>query len=98
MPDNYIASLRLAQMELAANRYDDAIASCDRGLAHASGPLGRSWLMQVKADALLQSGQRAQARRVLRDALQAVEEIALQGARQRNVEKISKMLNGIPRG
>jgi hypothetical protein len=93
MPNNYNASLRLAQMQLAAGRCDDAIVSCDRGLAHVTGPLGRAWLGEVKADAFLKLGKRAEAHRVLEDALRAAREIGPQGARDRNIEKITKMLS-----
>ena len=68
MPQNYNASLRLAQMESAAKQYDAAIAACDRGLAHVSGPLGRSWLLDVKAEALRGKGDRAGAHRALERA------------------------------
>src|SRR5262249_6587089 len=52
MPSSWNASLRLAQMENAAKEYDLAIAACNRGLARAPGPAGRSWLLRTKADAL----------------------------------------------
>jgi hypothetical protein len=56
MPNNYIASLRLAQIEFAANHFDETIAACDRGLARAPGASGRAWLLQLKARALEQNG------------------------------------------
>jgi tetratricopeptide (TPR) repeat protein len=92
MPTNYNASLRLAQMESEAKHYDEAIAACDRGLRHVTGPLGRSWLLQTKADALAAKGETAAARRVLEEALRAAQQIGAQQARERNVEKILKAL------
>jgi hypothetical protein len=58
MPDNWNASLRVAQMESAAKNYAEAIAACNRGLSRTPCPAGRSWLLQTKADALTQKGQR----------------------------------------
>jgi len=98
MPANYNASLRLAQAELAAKRYGDAVAACDRGLVHVTGPLGRSWLLTTKADALLGIGDRAGARRALEQALRAAKEIGVKQARERNVASITKQLGAIANG
>ena len=92
MPRNYKASLRLAQMEAAAKRYREAVAACDRGLKHVSGPLGRTWLLQTKADALLRQGKLIQGREVLKQALHAARMIGVKQARDRNVEKILKSI------
>ncbi|MDQ5837864.1 MAG: tetratricopeptide repeat protein [Acidobacteriota bacterium] len=92
MPDNYNASLRLAQMETDAKRYAEAIAACERGLRHVTGPLGRMWLLEIEADALLGKGDAASARRVLADALRSAQQIGVKQARERNVEKIQKAL------
>ena len=92
MPTNYNASLRLAQMEFEAKRYDEAIAACDRGLAHVNGPLGRAWLLETKADALTQVGRPEEARRVLEAALQSAQLIGVKDARDRNVRMISNRI------
>jgi tetratricopeptide (TPR) repeat protein len=92
MPHNYIASLRLAEMELAAKRYDAAIAACDRGLARGAGANGRAWLLRMKAEALEHKGQRAQARRALEEALKAAQQIPTIMGRDMNVKMISTML------
>jgi predicted negative regulator of RcsB-dependent stress response len=92
MPNNYNASLRLAQMETQAKQFGDAVAACDRGLEHVSGPLGRAWLLQVKADALTQQGKSAEAHRVLAKALRAAQMIGPQQARENNIARISKAL------
>ena len=92
MPNNYIASLRLAQMELAAKHFDETIAACDRGLARSPGTSGRAWLLQIKAQALTQKGKTAEARRALQEALQAAQEIPSQGSRNMNVDSIKKAL------
>ena len=90
MPDNYNASLRLAQMLLAAKRYDEAIAACDRGLSHVTGPLGRSWLLRTKADAFAGKRDGANARAALRDALAAARQIGVPSLRDRNVAFLTK--------
>jgi len=92
MPNNYIASLRLAQMELAAKHLDDAVAACDRGLARAPGANGRAWLLQIKARALREEGKMPEARRALQAALQSAQEIPNQGSREMNVDSIKKAL------
>jgi predicted negative regulator of RcsB-dependent stress response len=97
MPTNYNASLRLAQMEIDAKRYDDAIAACDRGLVHVSGPLGRTWLFETKADALTEVGRPAEARRVLEEALQSAQAIGVKQMRDHNIEKISNAIKELPK-
>src|SRR5215831_10095473 len=92
MPNNYNASLRLAQMEIPARRYDDAVAACDRGLAHVTGPLGQAWLLQTKADALMRQGQPARARRVLEEALRAARAIGVPQARDNNILRITNAI------
>lgn len=92
MPDNYNASLRVAQMESAAKTYDAAVAACDRGLARSPGAGGRSWLLQTKADALMQLGQAENARTALNEALAAAREIPNESMRQNNIAKVEKAL------
>jgi tetratricopeptide (TPR) repeat protein len=92
MPDDWNASLRVAQMESAANNYDEAIAACHRGLSRIPGPLGKSWLLQTKADALRQKGQPAEALQALKEALQAAETIPNTSSREKNVSRIKEKL------
>jgi tetratricopeptide (TPR) repeat protein len=92
MPNNYIASLRLAEMESAAKRYDETIAACDRGLARAPGANGRAWLLQIKARALTQKGRTAEARRALEEALQAAQTIPDKMSRDMNVNAVKKAM------
>ena len=92
MPTNYNASLRLAQMQNQAKRYGDAIAACDRGLAHVTGPLGRTWLLQTKAEALIQLGQTLNARRTLESALKAAQAIGVKSAHDNNVARVSSAI------
>lgn len=92
MPQNYNASLRLAQMQFQAKRYDDAVSSCDRGLKHVTGPVGRVWLLEVKAQAQAEAGRTVDARRTLGYALHVAHSIAMQESRERNVRKINDML------
>jgi len=92
MPHNYNASLRVAQMEKAAKDYGAAIAACDRGLSRDPGALGRSWLLQTKADAFSQTGQSAEARHALEQALEAAQQIPIQGPRDSNMKRIKQAL------
>ncbi|HET7841439.1 MAG TPA: thioredoxin family protein [Terriglobia bacterium] len=92
MPINYNASLRLAQMESAAGHYDDAIAACDRGLRHVSGPLGKAWLLETKAVALTQKGRTVEARRALEEARRSALDISLESPRKNNLSKIDELL------
>ena len=93
MPTNYIASLRLAQMELAAHQYEEAIATCVRGLTRSPGAMGKAWLLRIEAEALEAKGQNAEARRVLEKALKSAEQIPSSKARDSNVAAIKKMLD-----
>jgi len=95
MPTNFNASLRLAQMEILAKQLDDAIGACNRGLAHTTGPLGRSWLLQIQADALLQKGDTKAGRLALEKALREAEHISVTGPRRNNVARIRKRLSSI---
>ena len=95
MPNNYIASLRVAQMENAAKHHDTALAACDRGLARGPGALGKSWLLQIKAQALEMKGKNAEARDALEQALLAAQQIPEEKGRNSNVSRISKMLKAI---
>ena len=92
MPQNYNASLRVAQMELAAQHYGEAIAACDRGLARSPGAAGRTWLLHTKAQALTQKGETGEANQALKEALQAAKEIPNQSSRERNISMIEKAL------
>ncbi|HET7207892.1 MAG TPA: thioredoxin family protein [Terriglobales bacterium] len=92
MPDNWNASLRVAQMEDAAKNYDAAIAACDRGLARHPGPGGSAWLLVTKADALQEKGNKVEARRVLGDALEAAKGIPNERSRENNVNRIKQLL------
>jgi tetratricopeptide (TPR) repeat protein len=92
MPNNYIASLRLAQMELAAKHFDETIAACDRGLARAPGANGRAWLLQIRARALREQGKTAEARRALEEAFEAAQEIPNHGSREMSIDSIRKAL------
>ncbi len=95
MPDNWNASLRVAQMEHAAKKFDEAVAACDRGLARAPGPAGRSWLLRTKADALAQAGRAAEARRALEEALDAAQASPTQGSRENNINRIKEALRQV---
>jgi predicted negative regulator of RcsB-dependent stress response len=89
MPSNYNASLRLAQMLVAAKRDDEGLAACDRGLAHVSGPIGRSWLLRTKAQAFVAKGDRAAAHRALEEALQNAQKIGTKESRENSMQRIA---------
>ena len=92
MPRNYNASLRLAQVETEAGRYDEALAACDRGLAHVDGPIGRTWLLQTKARAWIGKGDAAMARRTLEEAEQAANAIGTPANRDHNLQAIARLM------
>jgi tetratricopeptide (TPR) repeat protein len=92
MPHDWNASLRVAQMENAAKDYNEAIAACVRGLSRTPGAAGRSWLLRTKADALRQTGQREEARRMLEEALEAAQGIPNTHSRDNNVNSIKQVL------
>ena len=92
MPHNYIASLRLAQTETAAEHYNEAIAACDRGLARGPGANGRTWLLQIKAQSLQAENKNEEARHALEQALQAAQEIPSSKGRDMNVSRVQNML------
>ena len=93
MPNNYIASLRVAQMELAAKQYDAAIAACTRGLARKPGAVGQAWLLKIQAQAFQSEGRITEARQTLKNALKAAEQIPSSQSRANNLEAIQKMLD-----
>lgn len=92
IPDSWNASLRVAQMESAAKHYDLAIAACDRGLSRTPGPVGRSWLLQTKAFAVMQKGDRKEARRVFEKALESALAIPNGRSRENNINRIKQAL------
>ena len=96
MPNNYNASLRVAQMESAAKHYDEAIAACDRGLTRSPGALGRSWLLQTKAGALKANGKAEEARSSLQEAMQSAESIPNESSRENNTKRIKQAIEQLP--
>jgi predicted negative regulator of RcsB-dependent stress response len=92
MPGNYIASLRLAQMEVQAKQYDEAIATCKRGLTRRPGAMGRPWLLRIEAEALEASGRKSEVHKVLAEALRSAEQIPSRQSRENSVAAIKKML------
>ena len=95
MPYSWNASLRVAQMENKARDSDATIAACNRGLARSPGPLGKSWLLQIKADALRTTGQPAEAERALEAAEQAALAIPLRRTRDNNLRQIRQALGSL---
>lgn len=92
MPGSWNASLRVAQMERAANNDGEAIAACDRGLARKPGAVGRTWLLQVKAEALDAKGQRTEARAALEEALRSARAIPDPKNREHTIRRLEASL------
>ena len=92
MPRNYNASLRLAQVLYDVGRYDDALAACDRGLVHVDGPIGRTWLLETKAQTWMTKGEPDSARRALEAARQSASTISTPANREQNLRRISRMM------
>ncbi|HJZ79745.1 MAG TPA: tetratricopeptide repeat protein [Pyrinomonadaceae bacterium] len=92
MPNNYNASLRLAQMEVATKQFDEAISACQRGLARRPGALSQTWLLETEAEALEAKGRSAEARQALQEALTAAERIPGNDSREHNLVMINRML------
>ena len=92
MPDNYISSLRLAEMEVAAKQYEEAIATCHRGLARKPGAFAKTWLLEIEAEALEKKGRMTEARQLLQEALKVADQIPSVVSRDRVVAAIKKAL------
>jgi len=92
MSENWNASLRVAQMESAAKNYNETVAACDRGLARTPGPVGRAWLLRIKADALKEKGQPEAARAALLEALKSAEVIPNPRTRDNNIRSLKEIL------
>ncbi len=92
MPDNYISSLRLAEMEVAAKQYEEAIATCHRGLARRPGAFGKTWLLEIEAEALEKKGRTTEARQMLQEALKVADRIPSVVSRDCAVAAITKAL------
>jgi predicted Zn-dependent protease len=95
MPNNYVASLRLAQAELMANQFADAIGTINRGLARKPGAVGRSWLLEMKAEVLTHGGKPDEARKALQSALMAAEQIPTPESRKRTIDRIRQALDAM---
>lgn len=95
MPENWSASLRVAQMESAAKNYNAAISAAERGLVRNPGPAGRSWLLRVKADALREKGQREAARGALEEALAAAQTIPNPQTRANSARTLKAALDNL---
>jgi len=93
MPDNYVPSLRLAQILKMGKHYDQAIAACDRGLAKVDGPLGRTWLLLLKGQSQLGKGDTAPARLTLSEARKSAQTISAPDIRDNYLRSISRSMS-----
>jgi len=85
-------SIRLAQVDDFAGRYDDAIAACRRGLARAEGPVVRTWLLELEAEAWLGRADPGRARVALAEARRSAREIGSATNRALNLRRIDRLL------
>ena len=91
MPKNYVPSLRLAQLLLSLERAPEALAACERGLTRVDGPLGKTWLLELEARALIAQGDRAGAQRILAEAQASALAINTRNNRDINLQQISRL-------
>lgn len=63
------------------------------GLSRHPGALGRSWLLQLKADVFTVQGKQADAERELKIALVAARQIPTPAQRRNNVKQIEQTLS-----
>jgi hypothetical protein len=92
MPDNYNVWLRLGETLVGLRDFDAARRACDRGLVHVTGPVGRSWLLHTKADALVGLGDKAGARAALTQSIAAARTIGNAKNRESNVRNLTRAL------
>lgn len=93
MPNNYVPSLRLAQILSMGKHYNQAIAACDRGLTKVDGPLGRTWLLLLKGQAQVGKGAMTQARGTLSEARKSAQAIGDPGIRDNYLRSISRSMS-----
>jgi tetratricopeptide (TPR) repeat protein len=86
------ASQWLATAYNAANRPDDAIAACDRGLERNPGPSGRARLLLSRASAHRKKGDAEAARSDLLAAKAAAQQITTAASREPTLAQIETML------
>jgi hypothetical protein len=81
----------------AAKRYDEALAACERGLAHVDGPIGRTGLLLTKARALLGKREAGRARETLELPLRSARTIGNKRTQENNVRRISALMAELAR-
>jgi hypothetical protein len=77
---------------VAAKQYDKAIATCHRGQARRPGAFGKTWLLEIEAEALEATGRTTEARQLLHEGLKVAEEIPGGISRDHVVASIKKRL------
>lgn len=78
-PEDYNPPARLGMAFFETKRYDDALAAVERALRRAYGPR-KLRLWSLEADVLLAKGDRAEARKALRDAVDFAATVPLTGS------------------
>ena len=79
-------------MEVAAQQYEEAIATCQRGLTRRPGTLGKAWLLRIEAQVLEAKGRKTEARHT-EEALRFATQIPGRQSRENVVAAIKKMLD-----
>lgn len=97
MPRNYTASMRYAEAALHARHFDDAVAASKRGLALVDGPMGRTRLLWIQAEAWVGKGQRQAARGVLDEAMASARTIPSQNTRDHYLRRLQATSQDIER-
>lgn len=92
MPGNYNVWLRLGETLVGLREFDAGRQACDKGLVHVTGPVGRSWLLHTKADALVGLGDKAGARATLERAIAEARTIGNSNSRASNVRNLTQAL------
>ena len=83
---------RLARAYVAARRFEEACATCTRGLTRPAGPGARAGLLRLRAEAERASGDAKAARRDLDQAQRAAHEIPLAPNREGILQQIQNEL------
>ncbi|MFN8176764.1 MAG: tetratricopeptide repeat protein [bacterium] len=94
LPDDYNPPYRLAVAYKAMQRWDDALAACDRAIAHGYGPRLLN-ILRTRADILVAKGDTAAARATLEDAVKKSEALPEGQRSQGTTDALRKKLEGL---
>ncbi len=92
MPRNYNTYRLHARIASTAGRPAEALAACEHALALVTGPQGRAWVLEARADALLAERDTTGATRALQQALVSARTIGSTRNRENEVRRITRAL------